>query len=728
MNKISVDLKNCYGIKSLQYDFDFDKGKAFLIYAPNGSMKTSLANVFKDISQEETPKDRVFPNRVTSCSITDDSGLCLEPEQIFVVNPYEEDFSSERMATLLVNEELKREYESIYALIERASMALFSSVGKMAGLKKNVEEEMAIAFKTNVKDIYSLLDKLEPDVNVNADPGFGDIVYEEVFNEKVQDFLASEGVHILLSEYVNKYNELIDKSMYFRRGIFNHNNAYTISRSLKENGFFAAKHSVSLVDPGAGKKEISSQKELDTVISEEKGRILNDPDLAKRFEAIDKAITKNAELRSFRVYLLNNLKLLLELNDLDGLKRKLWISYLISTREQYNNFLEVFRKGKQDIERIIGEAKKQATLWQDVVTKFNERFSVPFVLEIANQDDVILKDKSPSLIFRYEDGTDRREIGRKELLPILSSGEKRALYILNVIFEVEARKKAPQQTLFVFDDIADSFDYKNKYAIIEYLKDILETGKFLLIILTHNFDFFRTVESRLNIGRANNFLMTIKTESEIKLTKAEYLDPFTYWKGRLHCDNTCLVAVIPMVRNLIEYTQGKDCPDYLKLTSLLHQKPNTGSITLNELAAVLNQTLSTKLTLGDGKVISLIFQQADRCLNEPESINLENKVVLSIAIRLTAESTLVSQINDPALTDKIEKSQTRRLFEIFREKYATDHDAIALLEQVVMMTPEAIHLNSFMYEPLIDLSDYHLKDLYKKIKAFAATNASDTAV
>ena len=59
----------------------------------------------------------------------------------------------------------------------------------------------------------------------------------------------------------------------------------------------------------------------------------------------------------------------------------------------------------------------------------------------------------------------------------LSTGEKKALYILNIIFEIEARTKAGQQTLLVVDDIADSFDYKNKYAIIQYLLDIRRAAK-----------------------------------------------------------------------------------------------------------------------------------------------------------------------------------------------------------------------------------------------------------
>ena len=107
-------------------------------------------------------------------------------------------------------------------------------------------------------------------------------------------------------------------------------------------------------------------------------------------------------------------------------------------------------------------------------------------------------------------------------------------------------------------------------------------------------------------------------------------------------------------------------------------------------------------------------------MREPESINLENKVVLSIAIRLTAESMMIRLINDPTLTDNIESNQTRRLFDIFKDKYSSEHDTISLLEQVIIMTPEAIHLNSFMYEPLIDLSDDYLRGLYTRLKACTA--------
>jgi wobble nucleotide-excising tRNase len=140
-----------------------------------------------------------------------------------------------------------------------------------------------------------------------------------------------------------------------------------------------------------------------------------------------------------------------------------------------------------------------------------------------------------------------------ELLKVLSTGEQRALYILNIIFEVEARIKEGKEVLFVVDDIADSFDYKNKYAIIEYLKHMSEVSHFYMIILTHNFDFFRTIESR-KISIYKQCLISLKNKDGVSLVKISGLkNPFIYdWKSHLS-DKKKLVASIPFVRNLVEY-------------------------------------------------------------------------------------------------------------------------------------------------------------------------------
>ena len=46
MKKLKIDLNYCYGIKNLKYEFDFNGGKNYLLYAPNGMMKTSFTKTF----------------------------------------------------------------------------------------------------------------------------------------------------------------------------------------------------------------------------------------------------------------------------------------------------------------------------------------------------------------------------------------------------------------------------------------------------------------------------------------------------------------------------------------------------------------------------------------------------------------------------------------------------------------------------------------------------------
>ena len=108
-------------------------------------------------------------------------------------------------------------------------------------------------------------------------------------------------------------------------------------------------------------------------------------------------------------------------------------------------------------------------------------------------------------------------IEKTNLLQALSSGEK-ALYILNIIFEVQARKEENQETLFIVDDIADSFDYKNKYAIIQYLKEISEEPIFYQIILT--LILISLEQLKVEVVDYPNCLFSYKTENEVKLEKA----------------------------------------------------------------------------------------------------------------------------------------------------------------------------------------------------------------
>jgi len=60
MKTLKINFQYCYGIKKLEAEFDFSSKRVFAIYAPNGTMKTSFAKSFKDLSRGEQPKDLVF--------------------------------------------------------------------------------------------------------------------------------------------------------------------------------------------------------------------------------------------------------------------------------------------------------------------------------------------------------------------------------------------------------------------------------------------------------------------------------------------------------------------------------------------------------------------------------------------------------------------------------------------------------------------------------------------
>ena len=53
----------------------------------------------------------------------------------------------------------------------------------------------------------------------------------------------------------------------------------------------------------------------------------------------------------------------------------------------------------------------------------------------------------------------------------------------------------------------------------------------------------------------------------------------------------------------------------------------------------------------------------------------------------------------------------------YKDNNLSEKEKIKILEEVILMIPENIHLNSFMYEPILDMSDWHLQNLYKKVES-----------
>jgi hypothetical protein len=247
-----------------------------------------------------------------------------------------------------------------------------------------------------------------------------------------------------------------------------------------------------------------------------------------------------------------------------------------------------------------------------------------------------------------------------------------------------------------------------------------------LIIMTHNFDFFRTIESRF--VTYPYCLMATREDDGISLVQASGVKGNLFaadWKGKFFSDARKRIASIPFLRNIIEMTQGKADQRYIDLTSMLHRKADSDNLTAASLDSIFNSFCAPPgMPLGawpdpDQKVADLIFGEADACVGEAGALKLENKIVLAIGIRLAAENFVIGKINEDAWVAELKKDQTRKLIERYRDKFPDEEEALGVLDRVELMTPENIHVNAFMYEPLIDMSDQHLRKLYTDVKALS---------
>lgn len=709
MNKIRVDFENCFGINKLDKEFDFTSSGSVVIYASNGTMKTSFANTFVELSKGKMPTDKLFGNP-TKCSVEVD-GIIIDKSEILVVKSFESISSIESQSKLLVDEASKKEYDEINNDLLDKKNKIINELNRKSGVpKKDIKQILLMDFSVNnLFDLFGNIDNLSTDVD------YSNFKYSELFHPDVIEFLSKPQVSEKIKEYFDTYNTLIQNSKIFKQGVFSPSKADSISQTLEKENYFLADHKIIL----KGEEEpIVSIVDFNKRLLEERKAIVENDELLKIEQEIKKVAVKQ-----FRD-ILEQSSIIEEFYDITNFKKKIWTSYLLSLRFHIDEINEAYRSGKPRLEEIEENAKNQKTTWDLVTQKFNDRFSVPFKATIVNRDSSILGKSTPNIEFIFEnDSSQSKSIKHEEIekQDILSQGEKRAMYLLNVLFNIEAKKSEGKKVFLVVDDIADSFDYKNKYAIVQYLFDIHNEGVFRQLILTHNFDFFRTIQSRLlGSKKYTCSFIAVRDDSEINLIESgiKYHDePFTLWKKNLH-DPLKLIASIPFVRNLIEFKEGSKDPDYILLTQLLHQKSDTDNIKIGDLKIVFDKVINSE---GLDKynqtttVKSILDNEVNKLFSNPvpQSINLEEKIVLSIAIRIKAEKYMFSHVTDKS---EIKGSQTGKLFQRYKDEFAgTKDNEIRILDKVNLVTPENIHINAFMFEPIIDLSLSHLVQLYNEI-------------
>lgn len=733
MKKLKVELENCFGIDKLSHEFNFEDDNTYAIYARNGLMKTSFLKTFSKLQEKKKKniKDEIFNIQGTANIIVDEKEI--KANEIFVIKSFENSYESDSVSSLLLNDSIKTKINDILSrkdlLLKKLEKYSGLKISKIQSGKRIYELEPTLLKDFNFAEQSILLNLDDFDLSsIKID--CTNIKYMAIFDASTQKKITSPEFQSKIDDFMVKSEDIYRKYGFLDKGVFTLPKLKDIENSLTSDNFFVKENRIVL-NNGIEIKTSQALKDLIKKIDDE----LKDVD---EFKSIEKMLS-DAKGIILKDIIETNPDIVshLKISKLSELRKNIWLSYIKAEESEFNEL----KKSYHELEKEVSSVNIDDTPWREALSIFKDRFSVPYDMKITNLKSAIIGESLPKISFSFTKKGVSTELSRAELdtIDVLSQGEKRALYLLNIIFDVEKRKKENLPTLFIIDDIADSFDYKNKYAIVEYLYDIAQNDNFNLIILSHNFDFHRTISSRLNLKREYR-LNALETTTGLSLIQEKYQNqPFDVWKNNMTLKN--VIALVPFVRNIIEYgvdnnvnsISGIDT-DFSLLTNLLHQKDFTSTITFSMLKTIYENYLGKSnfdsSINNNSIVINELFNTADKISSA--DIDLENKIILAIAIRHKAEIFMLKEINaytgilswykrkkgvltgtSSEFLDNIKSNQTRELFAGYKQ--FGEQEKIDLLESVNIMTPENIHLNSFMYEPILDMDILELIELYHKV-------------
>lgn len=397
--------------------------------------------MFQDGKEAEI-EDLIFKNTpvVKNIQVNDNDIL---KEEIFVINSFEEAYESKSVSSLLINDNIKTQLEDVI----RIKNQLFDTLQDKSGLdlKKGVSTKGFLKLEDQVtKDLgfteESFLQNIE-EVNLeDIDYDYADIKYSVIFHQAVLKNIKKPNFQSSIRAYLEKSDEIYQEYTFLEKGKLNLPKLKSIEKELKTSSFFVRSNKIHL--DGSG--EFANLEALTNKINEIEDKLQE----TDEFKAIDKALgTKDG--KDLKDLIESNIEILEELilANLDNFRKKLWLSYLKVIEEDFNDL----KKRYSALATAISSLNLDDTLWKEAVNVFNERFTLPFTMSIDNPISAITGESLPKIIFNFTDGANPPvSIDRDELEngKTLSQGEKRALYLLNIIFDIEKEKRKSKNFIY----------------------------------------------------------------------------------------------------------------------------------------------------------------------------------------------------------------------------------------------------------------------------------------
>lgn len=726
-----IKANNIYGISSLNGADKFDKLN--VIYAPNGTAKSSIADAIENISIGKPVNDVYgkFPDPSYEFEI--DGSLYNESTMVkFDVIKYcgveAFDLKSEKdYSNLVISPSAKKCFsssiDSINNSLNKIEDVLLSCFKKRKGKGEK--------FSKNLKEALMVISGSEENITLNFALNFntsvkplGEIITEEelldLANSKGKTVLQNIEVATSIANYAaiiskKTVGKIIDKD-------FDIDKLNAFKKHVIEDAYFddSKKRLLNIDGTNIGKDRFMDLVEAENL------SIYGTEDMKEELDKCRDAMNKNAGFTKFSNTLLKKPSLIKHSLDYVTFVNQLFVTFLgAKNTALIESEIINIKKEQASIESKFSSESGDDNVLHGIWDKFKSRFKFnKFELRIKNKFDAITGKDLPRLI-KCQKGTDIEIIDPFSLR--FSTGEVRSYNLINFIIEVERMLLLSHPFTIVLDDPVDSFDYKNKYGIIDYLLDIKDNPLVQIIVLTHNFDFYRSVILSLGKKNVNQYFMYKDNAGNVSLSDVKsnsyYLQVtgFNSWKNSK--SNINYLSFIPFLRNILQLQTNSSDPDVIKVDKYLHYETDATDdldfSVIEPLMAKSGFVFPKSMNQSDKYLEKLDSIAKDVALSEIKETDLEFKIALGLYIRIFLERFLFKRIKKkgglpPSAEDKY--SRTASLIKIAKKAECLSDDELSTIIEANTISPSYVHANSFMYEPLIDVEATTLIDIASKIR------------
>lgn len=690
-------VENAYGIKKLRVNIENDK-KLFqeLIYSKNGTFKTSFSRMLYQLNagNKDAICDRLTnePSKI-DISILDNNTEEKDLTKKFVIFSREIYDNSTRklteyedeLETLMLD---KEDSEYIYELLSGDTEEIRGMIDiYLKGTSIHFDDLLERYTDDNKGYLDRVIELLECIISTK-DQDISEINIKKLM-QKPYDIIDDREFQNKIDSYINVLSKKINLELFDDK--FNEENITSFITNLSKSNYLS-------VDKERGisikQKVYYDIDEVKKIFDDEILRISKDPEVIEKSKEVSKMLGTSQEAIKLKKDFSSNPLLIKQLS----LGRNEIIKIHLKHSEiNFEYWLDIAKNTKKELERVFKKAKLKKTKFENAIKIYVNRFRPVFDIKIINKEESLLGLEVPAISFYHKRNKDK-EVEEETLNSILSSGEKTTLNILKFIVEYEAIKQT--QPFIILDDIVETFDYSNRYGFIEYINDLFQKNV-PIIVLTHNFEFYKTLGSRVSIRKSiahanDEGIVDLSVDHRINYDIEKVL------KCKTKDDFFGAIAYLREAKIILGYNVDI-------LNACLHYQKDTPTIQIKDIIKLFPQPLNVNF---DEEALYLDeLYTAAKTIKKIDNFDIIKKTILAISCRLLLEQKIIQK--DFKIIKDVTSNQTRYLLDNYSNKL--EDEVVLCLNDVLLLTPEFIHGNAFMYEPLIDIDAKYLEELYGRI-------------